>query len=181
MIKRVFHRYGFGIQSPWAYSLVRNVLFEPLRYYAYDELKAKHAECSRKERKRNEQLFRIVNHFKPLEIVVAGNCPLSTLDYLQSPVGSTVSQTPTESSAFYYYGAEALENVKIKNESPKVSLKGEFEVKDNVVVVIDDIGHSNKSLWEQLQNQPQATAIFDMGYRGMLVFDPKRVRQVYQL
>ena len=42
MIQRWLHRYGFGIQSPWAYELVRNVLFEPLRYYAFDELKAKY-------------------------------------------------------------------------------------------------------------------------------------------
>ena len=53
-MSRFLHRYGFGIQSPWAYSLVRNVLFESLRYYAYDDLKAKHPQSSRKERKRNE-------------------------------------------------------------------------------------------------------------------------------
>ena len=164
---RLLHRYGFGIQSPWAYSLVRNVLFESLRYYAFDELKAKHPQSSCKERKRNEQLFRIVNHFKPSEIVVTGNCPPSTLDYLQTPVGSVICQMPTENSLFYYYAPET---------------KGErLEMKENMVVVIDDICHSNKSLWEQLLNQPQATAIFEMGYRGFIYFDPKRSRQIYQL
>ncbi len=34
---RWWHRHGFGIQSPTDYELVRDVLFEPLHYYAYNE------------------------------------------------------------------------------------------------------------------------------------------------
>lgn len=44
------HRHGFGVQSPWAYHFVRDVLFEPLRYYAFDELEGGAHE---------EQLFRL--------------------------------------------------------------------------------------------------------------------------
>lgn len=44
------HRHGFGVQSPWAYALVRDALFEPLRYYAFDTLGGSSAD---------EQLFRL--------------------------------------------------------------------------------------------------------------------------
>lgn len=44
------HRHGFGVQSPWAYALVRDALFEPLRYYAFDTLGGTAAD---------EQLFRL--------------------------------------------------------------------------------------------------------------------------
>lgn len=44
------HRHGFGVQSPWAYSLVSDALFEPLRYYAFDTLGGTRAD---------EQLFRL--------------------------------------------------------------------------------------------------------------------------
>lgn len=37
-IPRWWHRKGFGVQSPSDYELVRDVLFEPLHYYAYKEL-----------------------------------------------------------------------------------------------------------------------------------------------
>ena len=162
MIRRFLHRYGFGIQSPWAYSLVRDVLFESLRYYAFDDLRHKHPHLSRKERKRNEQLFRIVNHFKPSDIITAGNCPPATLDYLQ--------QKGTEGTVLlYYFGPESS-----KETIPT-------SIPDDAVVVIDDISRSNQSLWEQLLQNPRATAVFEMGYRGMMVFDPKRIRQTYQL
>lgn len=36
-LPRWWHRHGFGIQSPTDYELVRDVLFENLHYYAYEE------------------------------------------------------------------------------------------------------------------------------------------------
>lgn len=161
MIRRFFHRYGFGIQSPWAYSLVRNVLFESLGYYAFDDLRQKYPNLSRKERKRNEQLFRIVNHFKPKAVEIIGNLDEATRNYLLPP-------TSHLSPLIFYYIAPSAQS--IPTAFP-----------DGTVIVADDIRKSNTAIWEQLLNCQQATAIFEMGYRGMLVFDPKRVRQVYTL
>ncbi len=84
---RAWHRRGFDVQSPWAYELVCDVLFEPLPYYAYDELhllresfpkEAAGCQCSADER-----LFRIANHFAPCGIVEIGS-PVSAC-YLARP------------------------------------------------------------------------------------------------
>ena len=61
-IPRAIHRRGFGVQSPWAYELVRDVLFESLPYYAYDEQKLSSP--------MQQQLFRIRNHFQGQPIIV---------------------------------------------------------------------------------------------------------------
>jgi hypothetical protein len=37
-LHRWWHRHGFGVQSPSDYELVRDILFEPLHYYAYKDL-----------------------------------------------------------------------------------------------------------------------------------------------
>jgi len=62
-LPRAIHRRGFGVQSPWAYELIRDVLFERLPYYAYEELKL--------ATPMQRQLFRIQNHYQghPIDII----------------------------------------------------------------------------------------------------------------
>ena len=62
-LARAAHRHGFGVQSPSDYELIRDVLFEPLHYYAYEE-QGLNTPLER-------QLFRIQNHFRghPIEVV----------------------------------------------------------------------------------------------------------------
>lgn len=66
-LPRWWHRHGFGIQSPTDYELVRDVLFEPLHYYAYAE-QGLNSEADR-------QLYRI-RLWQPDTIIVS-----STADY----------------------------------------------------------------------------------------------------
>ncbi len=86
---RAWHRRGFDVQSPWAYELVCDVLFESLPYYAYDELRLlrdsfpKAAGCKYSA---DERLFRIANRFAPCDIVELGS-PVSAC-YLARPHAS---------------------------------------------------------------------------------------------
>lgn len=60
-ISRWWHSFGFGIQSPWAYSLVTDVICERLPYYDYERIDR---ECkSRRERRRQKLYLRIRNRF----------------------------------------------------------------------------------------------------------------------
>lgn len=58
-IKRIGKARGFGIQSPWAYSFVTEVVGERLPFYGYDEIDR---QCrSRRERKLMRLYLRIEN------------------------------------------------------------------------------------------------------------------------
>ncbi len=59
-LNRWRHRHGFGVQSPWAYALVRDALFEQLRYYAFDELGGT---------RDDEQLFRLAIWLRPAKMM----------------------------------------------------------------------------------------------------------------
>ncbi len=60
-ISRWWHSFGFGIQSPWAYSMVTDVICERLPYYEYARIDR---EChSRHERRRRKLYLRIRNRF----------------------------------------------------------------------------------------------------------------------
>lgn len=133
-LPRAIHRRGYGVQSPWAYELIRDVLFESLHYYAYDEQGLN----TPSER----QLFRIRNHFKGHPIVVI------------EEKGETATQQ--------YEAA-------VRKVTP------------DTVLILEHIHDENADLWNSIVNDPRAIITFDMRKRGMVIFDPQRIKQNYLL
>lgn len=66
-LSRVGKSRGFGIQSPWAYSFVREVIFETCPYYAYKEIDKRVK--SKKDREWARLHFRIANFVNPKQCV----------------------------------------------------------------------------------------------------------------
>lgn len=131
---RAAHRRGFGIQSPWAYELIRDVLFEPLPYYAYEE---QHLTTPLQQ-----QLYRIRNHFKGHPIIVIDD--------------------KTEH-------AGTLCRNEILSATP------------DTILIVEHTHNENADLWNRIVADPRAIITFDMGRRGMVTFDPKRIKQNYLL
>ena len=67
-ISRVGKARGFGIQSPWAYRFVTEVVGERYPYYYYEEIERQYPNV--KERKFQKLVFRISNFTYPAETVV---------------------------------------------------------------------------------------------------------------
>ena len=83
--KRVRHRRGYGVHSPFAFGLITDVVYEHNPYYAYQELKElRH--LARKSLVYPERidrlLFRLVNRFSPQRIVEVGTGAGVSLCYL---------------------------------------------------------------------------------------------------
>jgi len=88
-LSRFRYRCGYGVHSPFAFSLITDVIYEKMPYYAYDLLKAE-------QKKRittqgwekgipriNRLLFRLVNKVQPATIIEVGQPSAASL-YLQS-------------------------------------------------------------------------------------------------
>ncbi len=87
---RAWHRHGFDVQSPWAYEMVCDVLFEHLRYYAYDQLSLLRKVFTTEGASTtdmDEQLFRLANHTYPSLAIEFGS-PISAC-YMARPHSST--------------------------------------------------------------------------------------------
>jgi len=63
---------GFGIQSPWAYSLVCDVINEHRPYYAYPSLQRMFPRADVVKRRISKLLMRLANHIQPSAVVAVG-------------------------------------------------------------------------------------------------------------
>lgn len=132
-IPRLWHRHGFGIHSPHDYELIKDVLYENLSYYAYNDQNLTSSE--------DKQLYRIKLHFGH-RLVYIGDKQCNKMDFYD-----------------------------------KYASSGD----DTKVLVIDSLNSSNYNLWKVILKDPRARVSFDMGNRGLVLFDKKRIKQNYLL
>ncbi len=133
-VPRFWHRHGFGIHSPHDYELVKDVLYENLSYYAYDEQNLVSSQ--------DKQLYRIKLHFAERLVCI----------------GSVSAKLAKETYEVYASSND-----------------------DTKVLVVESLNGSNYSLWKHILDDQRARVTFDMGKRGLVLFDRKRIKQNYLL
>ncbi len=196
---RFVRRYGFGIQSPWAYSFVKDVLYEKLRYYAYDDLLLRFPGRKGNTIKRDEQLFRLVNFFKPEEIIVLGGCCPCSMAYMQAANKSArvidsdiahlsgitrLSDSQLSSATFIHI--ESATFIYIEKELHTSDIDDIIALKNTGqnylwTLVVDGINKENRLLWQHLKAASFHAVLFDMKYRGVAFFDSHRIGQCYRI
>lgn len=67
-LSRIGKARGFGIQSPWAYRFVTEVIAETWPYYIYEDINKRYT--TKKERKYHRLLFRVKNFMTPNHLVI---------------------------------------------------------------------------------------------------------------
>lgn len=86
---RLRHRRGFGVQSPWSYEFVRDVLEEKSLYYAFDDMKVVIASLGLDVgialKHYYETLFKISNRLKPSYVLQAGISDALGICYMSLP------------------------------------------------------------------------------------------------
>lgn len=129
-IPRIWHRHGFGVHSPHDYELVKDVLFEKMAYYAYEEQSI----ISKADR----QMYRLKLRF-----------------------GDNLMYSKADVDVLY-------EQLACSDD-------------DGKALVIDNLSGCNYPLWLKILDDSRARVTFDMGNRGLVLFDRKRIKQNYLL
>ena len=180
---------GFGIQSPWAYSLVRYVINEHFPYYAYEQLRSAFPGSDAVRRKVDEFLLRLANFVQPSAVVaVTGDTRRleSSKAYLRAgckslqivDAGNTDGKSAADAVCsipgqhILYADAAALDICTLKR-TLEVMPTGYF-------VVLDGLWKS-KAAWNEAANDIQGIVMFDMYYCGLIYVDAKRYKQNYKI
>lgn len=192
-IARFRHRCGYGVHSPFAFSLITDVVYEKTPYYAYVALQreerkmAKERGWDRGVQKVNRFLFRLVNRVQPNIIVEVGRLSASSL-YLQSAKPSAEYLFATDLSDLFldadvpvdflylndYENPELMEDI-FQICARRVTLKSVFAIRG--------IRYSRamKSFWKRLQEDERVGVTFDLYDVGVLFFDRTKVKQHYMV
>ena len=174
-ISRIGKARGFGIQSPWAYSFVRDVVMEQTPYYIYKEIDSRvKARC----RKWTKLYFRLANYVQPQCCAMMGDS-----HYADERCYRQGCLTMEQHSGMPREGRRSLCVMDMAGYSNSEVLKALEAMDEGSVLVLEGINDDchQQVRWQEIQNWEQVGCTFDL-YRIAICFKPgKRPAQHYKL
>lgn len=192
-LSRFRYRCGYGVHSPFAFSLITDVIYEKRPYYAYQSLlqeqKKNVAGAWMEERlkKINRFLFRLVNRMQPATIIEVGR-PSDTSLYLQSAKPSADYLFAADLSELFLDADVPVDFLYLNDSQHPELIEETFRIcvrrtTPDSVFVIHGICYSQamKALWERLQTDERVGITFDLYDLGLLFFDKTKIKQDYKV
>ena len=192
-LSRFRYRCGYGVHSPFAFSLITDVIYEKRPYYAYRSLASEQKKMSKEPGwyrgtpKINRLLFRLVNKVQPATIVEVGRPSASSL-YLQSAKPSAGYLFASDLSELFLDADVPVDFLYLNDYRNPDLIKEVFEVcvqrnTPNSLFVVYGITYSRqmKTLWRELQNDERVGITFDLYDIGLLFFDKTKIKQHYMI
>ena len=167
------HLRGFGIQSPFAYSLVRNVFGEKAPYYKYVELDLLYPNISYNERKFGRLLFRLANYLQAHTFYVDPVLDSFVFTFLQAGAQQSRKTEKATDAAFCVLSSG--------NESALHDFL--LNVKETDVLVLNDIYVDGRpsAQWSHLLAFGNVKVTFDFYSFGVVFFHSSLQRKDYLL
>ncbi len=168
-LRRIRHRRGYGVHSPFAYQLLSQVVYSPGEYYAYRQLNQQHTLADRLLRPRRRAvdrlLFRLVNFQQPRTLCALGASPRA-LRYLKEGCHTVVVAMDWEALPEMLY----INKEKVESGAPLVA--------DGGLVVVDGL-RQNRHLWRQLRRSGFYQVMFDLHDVGLAFRRDGMLRDYY--
>lgn len=192
-LSRFRYRCGYGVHSPFAFSLITDVVYEKMPYYAYQSLQKEQKKMSRERswtkgtKKVNRFLFRLVNKVQPATIVELG-CPSAASLYLQSAKPSAEYLFASELSELFLDADVPVDFLYLNDYRHPELLEETFRIcarrtSSRSVFVVHGICYTKamKALWKRLQEDERVGITFDLYDVGLLFFDKTKIKQHYKV
>ena len=190
-LSRFRYRCGYGVHSPFAFSLITDVIYEKMSYYAYDSLEKEQKKiveergCNKGTQKVNRFLFRLVNKVQPATIVEVGRPSVTSL-YLQSAKPSAEYLFASDLSELFLDTDVPVDFLYLNDYQNPCLLEEVFRVcvrrtTLKSVFVVHGICYSKemRAFWKRLQADERVGITFDLYDIGLLFFDKTKIKQHY--
>lgn len=172
---------GFGVQSPWAYRMVRYVINEHYPYYAYSRLREAFPHLGVEERKICELCLRLANSVRPATVAVSGAVSDALRNYISAGYRKVVF-----AEAYDMTDDSPMCSIEMAVIAPNREMDGAFEAvsrgaRDGTVAMLLDIYRDKamRRLWRDTVTRMPGVVTFDLYYCGLVFFDRKRYKQNY--
>lgn len=190
-LSRFRYRCGYGVHSPFAFSLITDVVYEKRPYYAYQSLKEEQKKMVKEHgwpkgtQKVNRFLFRLVNRVQPTTIVEVGRPSVASL-YLQSAKPSADYLFASDLSELFLDADTPIDFLYLNDFRNPDLMEETFRIcasrtTPRSVFVIHGICYTKamKTLWKSLQADERVGITFDLYDVGLLFFDKTKIKQHY--
>ena len=181
-LKRFRKRRGYGVHSPWAFSLIDGVILERGRYYAYDSLNKLHPwpvrmlklyplQCRR-------LLFRLANWVHPSSVLIFGDAPIETA-YIRAAVPEAEIKEVQEVQGVQ--GVQEVQVVQCSMVFVSSSHLLSYEPSPCALCILEGIHSSREAFakWREVQKNEAVGITFDLYTYGLVFFDRSRHKQHY--
>ncbi len=190
---RIRHCRGFGVQSPWAYGFVTDVINHRKSFNAYKTLSDAFPRASFIERKNGEFFLRL-SDFSQFSSVFSCYCDASTDDLLAAYVSAGCSKaTYVRCNSFLKLKTELevrlaehpvlviVDTFSAAWERSIESMQGLLKDGDFLVALDIHAMCETKKRWNSIINNVANGLTFDLYYVGVVYFDSKRYSEHFKI
>jgi hypothetical protein len=194
-IKRIRHRKGYGVQSPFAFDFITGVIYEKGTYYDYPNLAVLYKQMKKEKKvmfsKRVDQLlFRIANFHQPDIIVDFGGPSKDAYLYLSAGCKHAKVHVLHPSEAGLQQLTELMQahqdkrilvNLAQNSHTARAIDRLLPYIKDSMMLVEHDIYRTPtvKQQWNNYKQQEKVILTFDLYDLGISMFDKRYNKQDY--
>ena len=192
-LSRFRHRCGYGVHSPFAFSLITQVIYESTPYYKYKDLAVEQKKlASQKDKnwkyeskKVKRLLFLLVNYTQPDTIVDAGRLAASSL-YLKAGKEGADYTSASELSELFLEAGVPVDFLYLHDYRNPEFVEEVFRIcaartAKKSIFVVEGIRYTPqmKKLWKCMMQDEKVGITFDLYDIGILFFDKTKIKQDY--
>lgn len=192
-VSRLWNSCGFGIQSPFAFDLLTQVIRQSTPYYKYKELieeekrigPLKGRDWSNEPLGQKQLLFRLVNYCQPHTILDVGLSAASSLYLRAAKVGADY-WAASDLSELFLENNVVIDFLYLHDYHRPDFVREVFDIcatrtSERSLFVVEGIGYSKemRECWKYFLQDKRVGITFDLYDVGLLFFDTSKTKQHY--